>query len=262
MTTIEDPKKELKHITIPLSKEERSHLISQFEKKTGLSLPSDEQLEKAIEEILNCENGEWKRILPEKIIIELEKEPDELKTPSLIHSMSQTIVDYCYQNSKYLTSITLARLFGLCILKTVYVWSKNNYVISFDSDWEEVCLTPYVKTENNENTDWDYYSLAFSSSKKHHRLLSDPLEIICKANFGDKDIEWHNSEFAVVAINAALRVEVETKQDEHEICRFLGYKYYTLIRGKSGAATPARSEYQKMMLRTFGFESNQEKKGK
>lgn len=111
-----------------------------------------------------------------------------------------------------------------------------------------------MKDKKVDNPDWDFYSTMLDWSKMIYNMVREPLEIIGKAYFGEQDVEWHNSELSTLSINAAIRVVIETQQGESDLVDLLSNKYYNLMRGSRGASTPARTEYQKMMFKSFGLE--------
>lgn len=78
---------ELKDVFIPFSQGQRQQFIAEFESKTGISLPTDEQLEKVIDETLNADEGKWRKTIPEEIISLFEKRPDEIIDSGALFSL-------------------------------------------------------------------------------------------------------------------------------------------------------------------------------
>ena len=237
---------DLKKVFIPLSKEQRDVLIFDFENKTGLSLPTDEKIKETIDQIFKEDKGTWTKVIPEEILSLLLIKSDEITDIHSLIKFREKLVSFCYEQSSSYSASIIAKLFGLCILKTVLIWSENNYVIAYNCHTEDMYKT-ICKGKEIKDPVWDQYSQTLSLMKIHYDLFIVPLECINKAYFGEKDIEWHSSEISVISINAVLRVFIETKQGEAEIASLLGHKYYNLIRGKVGVSTPARKEYQQMM---------------
>lgn len=234
-------------VVSPYTVDQKKKFITEFEQKTGISLPTDEQIQKTIAEILESDKGKWKAIIPTNIIKLIEMPVTEFKDCSDLFDFRTKIVQLCYDQSISYSPSVISKLFGLCILKTVLGWSYLNYVVVSNSEIER-SYKSFSEGEKIDNEDIYRYDFLVDYSKWIYKLLSEPLECICKANFGEQDIEWHTSEISLISINASIRAILETQQLS-KLSEMFWYKFYCMIRGKRGVNTAVRKEYQMILNR-------------
>lgn len=189
----------------------KNQKINEYENKTGILLPTDSQLEETINKIFKEDKGVWVKVLPEDIVSLLKKSPDEIVSIDDLQTFSRSIVSFCYEQTNSFSASMIAKLFGLCILKSILIWNKNNFTLEND--------------------------------RILYKIFQEPLERINKAYFGDQDIVWHSTEISVFCINATIRIFLEYEQNFDELIEM---KYYNVIRGSRGVSTPARKEYQRV----------------
>ncbi len=125
-------------------------------------------------------------------------------------------------------------------MRSVVLWSNKGYCCAISCRNED----QYNEKAEMIKTEEGYFSV-LTDAKAIFDLIEEPILIVSKANFGEQDVYWHDSDISVMAINAAIRVIIETGGVSLEdLSGLLSSKYFTMIRGTRGAATPARAEYQ------------------